>query len=479
MAASFWAPADPHAAGQRSQARSQSLRKRAVSAVAVSNLTSTLRLDDSSGKGWLWSPRVGDVRDERATSADSFRRKGEHRDLFNPCEGQATFLTPRAQKHAFATALAARTATPSGMRTPRDSSRKASARLTSTDSRDRVPTPARGVKFEKDESASPRTPRSRAEELSPLSSVHRAHACSIKGHHYQNRSFYSSGLWRDMPLYTPWGLLESMKQPSLSCATARVARGAQAAPGRELVAPYQEVKEAELSPRTPRPDSARAHYLTAMSVRDPILGKAPGASPEAAGGQSDGAGQSLSPSPRPVSSRLVSEPSRHLAESPWHAEAEAVAKSPRCPTERMMSTKLGMPAGMNKRQGAWAAALDRVALEAADCDLPQESLSVATRLSDDCLHKIEGGCGTPRDFNLHAHRKEFLGSDAGPRKRVTNRAPADKGVPVPPLSERIANRAPADKGEAAGADLAGVRRARARASYPGFNARQRPPRWQF
>eukprot|EP00434_Breviolum_minutum_P009061 symbB.v1.2.007977.t1/scaffold496.1/size195705/1 len=62
------------------------------------------------------------------------------------------------------------------------------------------------------------------EAVSELSSVHRARACSVKGHHYKNKSLTSSGLWRDLPLYTPSGLLESTQQPSVSCANLTASR---------------------------------------------------------------------------------------------------------------------------------------------------------------------------------------------------------------------------------------------------------------
>eukprot|EP00439_Symbiodinium_sp_Y106_P079039 s1572_g17.t2 len=163
--------------------------------------------------------------------------------------------------------------TPSASRLKRAETDRVSSRRVRTESREPV-----------GDKASPRSPEEQRDgSLSPLSSVHRARACSIKGHHYKNRSLASAGLWRDMPVFTPWGCLESLHQPSLSCATARVARTTSRSvlPQDMPTSPYaeREPRDAEMSPRTPRPGSARAHYQAAMSGTSPIVGEAWGTEP--------------------------------------------------------------------------------------------------------------------------------------------------------------------------------------------------------
>lgn len=433
--------------------RNDAWRGRSASTTLRPHLASSLQMDDSGGRGWLWSPRTGECQDIRAASVDSFRRPAPYADLFDPSVDKASLRSPRGLRRA---AEAQRTTTPSASRLKRAETDRVTSRRVRTESRE----PAG------DKETSPRSPEEQRDgSLSPLSSVHRARACSIKGHHYKNRSLASAGLWRDMPTFTPWGCLESLHQPSLSCATARVARttSRSATPGRQPTSPYaeREPRDAEMSPRTPRPDSARAHYQAAMSGTNPIVGKAWGTDPSEtqAGSRPSSCVRASPTSSADGLSRLHSSLTRQLAEtSPWHVEAAAVAKSPRSPVESMLSVENGLPAGMITKHGAVAAALDRVALEAAGCAAPMEKLKVGTRLSDTCLRKIEGACGTPRHF--------------APPSRSRNDTHEKK--PVMKWRPKVTN------GGVPGLELAGDRRARAACARSGFNGLPKaPPRWQF
>ncbi|CAJ1427467.1 unnamed protein product [Effrenium voratum] len=229
-----------------------------------------------------------------------------------------------------------------------------------------------------------------------LSSVHRARACSVKGHHYRNWTLTSTGLWRDLPLYTPWGLLESVHQPSVNCAVgvsrsqAETPRG----PARELEAPYSYVEPTEqLSPRTPRPNSARDHYQKAMCARNPL---SDGADPQGEAARTPRPRGASSPSQgsNAGTARARTISGRRSENHPWHKEEAAVLQTPRSPADSLKEGN--MPAGMHARYGAVAAALEHTALQAAGCDIPMEALPVATRWSDDVLHGIEGSRVTPR-----------------------------------------------------------------------------------
>ncbi|CAJ1353378.1 unnamed protein product [Effrenium voratum] len=84
------------AAGQRLTPRSG---RKMVASVGPSH-TSSLRLDDSSGNGWLWSPRTGDAKLQRA-SAEGFQRSSKSWDIFSGRrDGPQEFLTPRALRKA-------------------------------------------------------------------------------------------------------------------------------------------------------------------------------------------------------------------------------------------------------------------------------------------------------------------------------------------------------------------------------------------
>ncbi|CAK9035108.1 unnamed protein product [Durusdinium trenchii] len=49
--------------------------------------TSSLKLEDRSGQGWLWSPRTGDVAEPRALSAETYRRLEQENQVLRESQG--------------------------------------------------------------------------------------------------------------------------------------------------------------------------------------------------------------------------------------------------------------------------------------------------------------------------------------------------------------------------------------------------------
>eukprot|EP00438_Fugacium_kawagutii_P024444 Skav202117 [mRNA] locus=scaffold1980:133391:138052:+ [translate_table: standard] len=104
-------------------------------------------------------------------------------------------------------------------------------------------------------SPAPLSERSGRAAPTRLSSTQRARACSVKGHHYKNKSLTSSGL----------------TQPSVSCANLTASRPPSAKRQGEVVAPYADGAPAPAAPVTPRQNSARDHYQKAMSARSVLV----------------------------------------------------------------------------------------------------------------------------------------------------------------------------------------------------------------
>eukprot|EP00435_Cladocopium_sp_Y103_P059994 s1114_g21.t1 len=88
-------PDDTLAAGQRAASNSASRKRHQDFG------SSSLHLEDSSGQGWLWSPRTGDIAEtRRAASAETFRRRSPSWDLFAEGGPADVCLTPRGQRRA-------------------------------------------------------------------------------------------------------------------------------------------------------------------------------------------------------------------------------------------------------------------------------------------------------------------------------------------------------------------------------------------
>jgi len=436
---------DDRAAGQRPM-NTSGQRKRIQDFGA-----SSVHLEDRSGEGWLWSPRTGDMpQTRRAVSAESFRRRSPSWDLF--AEGGANVsLTPRGQRKAnlasIARGEAPAPAWPSTPRSPRAlSSRKGNE-------------PKARPKSEASTRSASET-RAR-EAVSELSSVHRARACSVKGHHYKNKSLTSSGLWRDLPLYTPWGLLESTQQPSVSCANLTASRQSAKAPG-EVVAPYAHIPDPEtpVTPRTPRPNSARDHYQKAMSMRSPLVdeGEERKAATGFEGRSNNRPRGTSSPSQLPVGGSPGSARARH-----GYPPSEVKdAKGKEVITPRSPSAA-DIPAGMHTRLGRIAIAEPLDATIEVGGRTALSIIPAATRRSDDVLHGIEESRVTPRRFSLPSQR-------AVSRQKISNNIPGSNcQTPRPKVKPTNGN---ADLK----LELAGLRRARAASS--GFSARRKPQRWQ-
>ena len=408
---------------------------------------SSVHLEDGSGEGWLWSPRTGDMpQTRRAVSAESFRRRSPSWDLF--AEGGANVsLTPRGQRKANL-ASTARGEAPTPAWSPRAlSSRKGNE-------------PKARPKSEASTRSASET-RAR-EAVSELSSVHRARASSVKGHHYKNKSLTSSGLWRDLPLYTPSGLLESTQQPSVSCANLTASRQSAKA-RREVVAPYAHIPDPETpaTPRTPRPNSARDRYQKSMSMRSPLVdeGEERKAATGFEGRSNNRPRGTSSPSQLPVAGSPGSARARH-GYPPSNEVKDAKGKeviTPRSPSAA------DIPAGMHTRLGTIAIAEPLDATTEVGGRTALSIIPAATRRSDDVLHGIEESRVTPRRFSLPSQR-------AVSRQKISNNIPGSNcQTPRPKVKPTNGN---ADLK----LELAGLRRARAASS--GFSARRKPQRWQ-
>lgn len=285
--------------------------------------------------------------------------------------------------------------------------------------------------------------------------MHRARACSVKGQHYKNKSLISSGLWRDLPLYTPCGLLESTPEPSVSCAKVTAKRQG------EVVAPYAHGNVEPEAPVTPRLNSAREQYQKAMCVRSPIASQGDG---KTSGFSLDGRS-----GPRP---RGASSPSQQIA-SGGSARARAptgrgyppvndvkdASKEPLA-SPRSPLAESGVPAGMHNRLGRIAIVNT---LDVATSEV--EILPAATRRSDDCLHGIEESRVTPRRFSLPSQR-------AVSRQKISTSSGGGATSCQTPRPKVKATNGNMDLK----LELAGLRRARAASS--GFSARRKPQRWQ-
>lgn len=443
-------PDDTLAAGQRAASNSASRKRHQDFG------SSSLHLEDSSGQGWLWSPRTGDIAEtRRAASAETFRRRSPSWDLFAEGGPADVCLTPRGQRRAnlacIARGEAPATALAPSPRTPRSPRTGQPAKP-----RQASQPPPKSTQGATTQSA----PDVRV-HVGELSSVHRARACSVKGHHYKNKSLTSSGLWRDLPLYTPWGLLESTQQPSVSCANVTASRAPSAKrQGEPVVAPYAHAEPE--APVTPRLNSAREQYQKAMCVRSPMASQGDGKTSVASLDGRSGR--------RP---RGTSSPSQQIASGgsarargqtgrgypPVNNDVTDASKEPLA-SPRSPLAESGVPAGMHTRLGRVAIVNT---LDGATSEV--EILPAATRRSDDCLHGIEESRVTPRRFSLPSQR------GVSRQKISTSSGGGATSCQTPRPKVKATNGNMDLKLE-----LAGLRRARAASS--GFSARRKPQRWQ-
>lgn len=358
---------------------------------SVKALKTSVRLDAAAGDGVEWMPSTGNTIKRAVSAPGTWRRLHGMPDLFAGGEDagrqQGSCLTPRASRtavrsqHASAERTAATTATPAAAAASGAAAAAATPR--SALAARAVPRPISAL--------SPRLrrpPEEPAPEVMPQSPVKR------DAHH-------SPGIWREMPTFSRWGRLDSMRQPSVAVAVAVAGMNkAEQAASQEQVLPYpgfvpkgEEIQEE----RQQAPTSARAHYLKEMLSNGVRCDT-----------QSDDM-QNLdehSTRPRGLSPRQRSaswasgggRSRRGHRMSPWQSEENAILKSPREPTQSMSGDAGPMPAGMHPQAGWAAAALERAAVHAAGYEEPMEPLQLATGRSDDVVHPMEGSCVTPRNF---------------------------------------------------------------------------------
>lgn len=296
---------------------------------------------------------------------------------------------------------------------------------------------------------------------------------------------FSQGIWREMPTFSRWGRLDSVRQPSIAVSVACINKPEQAAP-HEQVGPYPGFvpDSAELpEERQQAPTSARAYYLKEMNSDGARFDTPPG-DPQTPD-QHSTRPRGLSPRQRSASwaSGGGRGRRRYNGTSPWQCEEDAILKSPREPTQSMSSDAGPMPAGMHHQAGWAAAALERAAVHAAGYKEPMEPLQLATGRSDDLIHPTEGSCVTPRNFfcppsrNSRNYRSSNrTGSQNSPNKSFSN---TGSQCSHSKLSRNDDDDCwPGTSSPGPELDLPGLRRARAASSGYSRAGPRRPARWR-
>eukprot|EP00931_Biecheleriopsis_adriatica_P065759 TRINITY_DN40236_c0_g1_i1.p1 TRINITY_DN40236_c0_g1~~TRINITY_DN40236_c0_g1_i1.p1 ORF type:complete len:532 (+),score=45.03 TRINITY_DN40236_c0_g1_i1:21-1616(+) len=491
---------------------------------------SSIQMSERSGDNWCWSPKHGNSPIQRELSADAWRRHRPELDLFSSGSGAASSeevpaLTPRARRCATMAAMAAsagaaKDLSPRSER-PGSSSRAKSAerptlslysagaespmrRATSTPRTGR-PTPPQQA-----QNSRPTSPRgldvfANSEpflgELPSEQPPPQARVQAAKTAHH------SPGLWREMPVHTRWGPLESTQYPGAmhASAAARASKPFSDRTGKRRLpadAPGQAPADAD-QPVPDPPNSARTYYLDSMHQRSPIPhdpghGASSVTPPDRPSELSPRLGRprgSSSPGQRSASLACGQGSARHhgVSPGPWHMEEEAIKKSPRAHlSPRSAVSELDpvstqtLPAGMHYQCGPAAAALESVAVEADGSQWPNEPLQAAIASTDDRVHPVEGSVSPRRFCPPSKEGKEGRVPGAGEQRPRSARSSSRTGVhkatrgydnPKLLLDSHAAAGFP---GPELQLDLAGFRRARAASAGFGQAAlRARNHRWRL